>query len=996
MEYKQYGNKPLILFRDPVLPMEAATKNYVDNKVSTHENNMSLNLTSDQNTWLDTVVGNVSVTEMGYLTGLTGSVQTQLDGKFDKSGGTISGDVNIASGFSITLSKRPDLPTSVVNKAYVDALISGQEWKDPVTDIMLVADNISTPPVNPIENGVYIIGSNATGSWVGKEGYAAYFKNGSWVYLQSRPVAIGDRFGVALTADVQVSSTLVSYNKQVVTVTGVTNGYTYSTDNLTAGSTTLVFDENSKWFGVSFSYTDEGNWVPTNTSVNLAPGDGLSLNGNILNINLGKGLTVNTNKVTVATLTEGGLWFTEDGLTASTSDTAVLGIKLKDSTLTLDSNGLSISTTVIDDIQDKVSKSGTSTVTGTVTFSETATLKIGYTPVNADQAVPKSYVDNVNSNLQESINNISTDVAGLKTDPVTKTYVDTGLAGKVAKAGDTMTGYLTLVGDPTADKHAATKKYVDDSVLNAQTGINNSLDGKLNLTGGTMTGFISMDTDHLVPLLPTQLTTKKYVDDSVAIVDQRFTTELVAVTTDIDNLTTIVDGLNTDPVTKTYVDTGLAEKVAKAGDTMTGYLTLVGDPTQNKHAATKQYVDNIASGLNLKPAVDYATTTALSVTYVNGNSGVGSILTATSNGRLIVDGQLPDVGDRILVKNQASKIQNGDYVVQQTGDAGTPFMMTRVETVNESSEIPSAYFFVKAGDTLKGTGWVLVVDAPATFRIGTDNIYVNQFSGQGSVIAGNGLTIDGNTLDINSANTGRIVVNANDIDLALTGVTAGTATKLTFDEYGRIVSFDNPTTLEGYGITDAQPLNSTLTKLGNVSGNGITVRNSSGDFVTKELDVAGLGISVTNGNGDQTGKIIVTVDSSSNADVNTLVYRDQAGNFKANTIEAALSGNAASATKLQSTRTFKVIGGDVNTDTVNFDGTNNVTLQATLSDTGITAGWATKVRFDVKGRAVELSTPSDIADIGITNVYTKTEVDNVVTTQVDATETMMYYMLARM
>jgi hypothetical protein len=39
-----------------------------------------------------------------------------------------------------------------------------------------------------------------------------------------------------------------------------------------------------------------------------------------------------------------------------------------------------------------------------------------------------------------------------------KAYADT----KVAKAGDTMTGLLTLSGAPTNDLHAATKKYVDD------------------------------------------------------------------------------------------------------------------------------------------------------------------------------------------------------------------------------------------------------------------------------------------------------------------------------------------------------------------------------------------------------------------------------------------------------------------------------------------------------------------------------------------------------
>jgi len=43
----------------------------------------------------------------------------------------------------------------------------------------------------------------------------------------------------------------------------------------------------------------------------------------------------------------------------------------------------------------------------------------------------------------------------------------------VKKAGDTMTGYLTLAGAPTADLHAATKKYVDDHAVSPGTLLKN-------------------------------------------------------------------------------------------------------------------------------------------------------------------------------------------------------------------------------------------------------------------------------------------------------------------------------------------------------------------------------------------------------------------------------------------------------------------------------------------------------------------------------------------
>ncbi len=77
---------------------------------------------------------------------------------------------------------------------------------------------------------------------------------------------------------------------------------------------------------------------------------------------------------------------------------------------------------------------------------------------------------------------------------------------------------------------------------------------------------------------------------------------------------------NTDAANKTYVDgkfgaqtngnwcrsngtqvicdqtaPSATDKVAKAGDTMTGALTLPGTPTANNHAATKAYVDSVAA-----------------------------------------------------------------------------------------------------------------------------------------------------------------------------------------------------------------------------------------------------------------------------------------------------------------------------------------------------------------------------------------------------------------
>jgi hypothetical protein len=112
--------------------------------------------------------------------------------------------------------------------------------------------------------------------------------------------------------------------------------------------------------------------------------------------------------------------------------------------------------------------------------------------------------------------------------------------GAVAKAGDTMTGPLTLPGAPTATNHAATKGYVDTEVGT-----------RVAKAGDTMTGPLTL------PGAPTA---------------------------------------TLHAATKGYVDTGVGACVAKAGDTMTGFLTLHADPTAALHAATKAYADRSGPG----------------------------------------------------------------------------------------------------------------------------------------------------------------------------------------------------------------------------------------------------------------------------------------------------------------------------------------------------------------------------------------------------------------
>jgi hypothetical protein len=196
----------------------------------------------------------------------------------------------------------------------------------------------------------------------------------------------------------------------------------------------------------------------------------------------------------------------------------------------------------------------------------------------------------------------------------------------------------------------------------------------------------------------------------------------------------------------------VAQKASLSGATFTGPVTLSGDPTQALQATTKSYVDNVASGILAKPSVVAATTSNLDGTYDNGASGVGATLTATSNGAFpLIDGVSVTTlnGQRgVLLKNQTNSFENGRYNLTTQGDENTAWVLTRCGLCDDAFEIPGAYIFVTDGDLNSGTGWVLYVNDPATFTVGTDSISAFQFAGTGAVTAGSNIEVTGNEVAV--------------------------------------------------------------------------------------------------------------------------------------------------------------------------------------------------------------------------------------------------------
>lgn len=293
---------------------------------------------------------------------------------------------------------------------------------------------------------------------------------------------------------------------------------------------------------------------------------------------------------------------------------------------------------------------------------------------------------------------------------------------------------LTNVQDPTEAQEGATKNYVDNQLAPIKT--NNQ--GANKIYGGPGEGASAAPTfRNLVPADIPTLTANKISDFNTQVQTNR-----------LDQLTVPSNNLNLN----------------------SRKITNLLDPVDPQDAATKAYVDAARQGLDAKDSVRVATTGNIELT--------GEVTTEIDNVSLVE-------GNRVLVKNQTVASENGIYVYSSGS-------WNRAIDADANAKVTAGLFvFVEEGTVNSDSGWVLITDG--AINVGVTNISFAQFSGAGQITAGLGLTKTGNTLDIVTANSGRIVVNADSIDLALVEQTDTVgADGLTFvqsitkDNYGRV------------------------------------------------------------------------------------------------------------------------------------------------------------------------------------------------------------------
>jgi hypothetical protein len=177
---------------------------------------------------------------------------------------------------------------------------------------------------------------------------------------------------------------------------------------------------------------------------------------------------------------------------------------------------------------------------------------------------------------------------------------------------------------------------------------------------------------------------------------------------------------------KDYADDLMSDEVTRSNT----YADTAATTAENN---AKAYADGLSSGLNWKQAVHLLYDAAIPV------------LSGSGASQLIIDGHDPlgdaDSGYRVLINNAGA--DSGIYVFNSTGGNWT---LTRPEDANAFAELVGAAVFVMEGTNYGSTAWVQAEHYLSSFS----GQSWTQFSGQGTYLAGNGLTLDGTTFAIDT------------------------------------------------------------------------------------------------------------------------------------------------------------------------------------------------------------------------------------------------------
>lgn len=435
----------------------AVSKGHLDTELATKEDVITGAASTITDTDLSASVALVSdasgkvgestttATEIGYVSGVTSSIQTQLDGKqadlgytpVNRAGDTMSGNL-ILDGNLVKSLGAPVDANDAVRLVDLDTAISTLNWQDDVLAVQL--DNTLDPGASP---------------------------------------TTGDRYVLTDTADLNVN---------FGTITGVEDGdiveydgtdFVVAFDVSDAGLSpagTMAYDI----AGSTYVRYNGTAWANFSGLDGLTAGNGLVKVGNVIDVNMGAGVaSLPTDEVGIDLYTTSGMILTVDGTTPSTDTAAQLSLLLDGTTLSKSATGVKVGASGITEVEIASATLGNGLQGGNgTTLSVVA--NTGIVVDGSGVAVDETYLDgryiNVDGDTMTGALILQAADPTADNEATRKLYVDNAVAGVQSDVDDTNTritnGYFVYDGTASADaSHTVTHnigaQYVNVTVVDS-------------------------------------------------------------------------------------------------------------------------------------------------------------------------------------------------------------------------------------------------------------------------------------------------------------------------------------------------------------------------------------------------------------------------------------------------------------------------------------------------------------------------------------------------
>ena len=330
--------------------------------------------------------------------------------------------------------------------------------------------------------------------------------------------------------------------------------------------------------------------------------------------------------------------------------------------------------------------------------------------------------------IKRSFNNITSNVLTLEENGNINVSKDIILNGDIIKNN------VDIIGE------------INEYILTTSNIISNNITTSLIDTSNILFSYSSnldINTSNYINNLNSTLTTQI----------NNLDTDLISTANDLNTL--IIDTNNTSNILDNKI-TNLNNKIFDSSDIIKSAIL----PPATSSSFGAIMVDNntilineygIISGQNVDltnyATIDYANGISSGLVFKN-SVRVATLSNITLSGLLTIDGIVINENDRILVKDQSNKIENGIYL-SKSGS------WLRTTDFDSNTAIKGSFVFVENGDLNANLSFVCSNNS--SIIIGTTEIFFTKFTSAGQIFADNGLIKDGNKISINPKLNGGIV-----------------------------------------------------------------------------------------------------------------------------------------------------------------------------------------------------------------------------------------------